>query len=175
MAKHDKNTIQNSITAMLSHLNKFNDYGFLEKTSDNYNLKITPEHNIYTIKGELSCKGLIVIDVFKLLEVVDRKDNIDYVKTRYFKYNVHIRGKFEILRYDNSDHHIHHNTTFHKHEYNWNTGVEYMAECNCCPKYCLNENDFPHLGDVVDEMYQWWIEYNQLLQNPDDFPEVGLR
>ena len=53
------------------------------------------------LAGEIACLGHIVVDVFKVLEVLEGAGADAMVQTLFYSYNVFVRGGNNIIRYDN--------------------------------------------------------------------------
>lgn len=58
-----------------------------------------------------------------------------------YSYNAYIRGRHNILRYDNN----HGFDDYHKHTFDVKTGKQVKRES-------LKRNEFPHLSEVLDEL-----------------------
>jgi hypothetical protein len=129
-------------------MGRFVDGGFvLEDTLDMYPVGA----GLIVIKGNLPCLGDIRLDVGKLLSVVSGEGSNAMVQTIEYSYNasIHIGN---IFRYDSP--HPDHNKFHHVHRFNVFDN-DHIGNVDPC--------EWPHLGDVIDELQEWYYEnYNRL-------------
>lgn len=131
-------------------------------------LEFVQAPHVVTIEGEIQCLGEILITVFKTLEVLGGEGLGATVRTATYSYNVSVRNRYNIFRYDNlhpikgfPDNH-------HKDLYEWRTG-------NRLPSKWIGERDWPTLADAIYEAQRWYYHHMHELEHPDRFPELGLR
>ena len=96
----------------------------------------------YVLEGLIHCGGGIVIDVTKLLAVRTHRQR-EEVRGVSYRYNAHVRGGHNILRYDNG--HADSPDEFHRHEFNPHTGVERSRSV-------LDRQGMPTLIEAVTEV-----------------------
>jgi hypothetical protein len=90
------------------------------------NLEFTRYPTRFFLRGQIACKGRIVIAVSKILEILVGDDNPD-VQTTMYAYNVSLHGAGNLFRYDNQHPeklYEGHADPHHKHEFDWRTGDE---------------------------------------------------
>lgn len=124
--------------------------------------------------GEIGCKGHIVIEVTKELEYLDPPGVTDpLVQTRWYSYNVSVQGVGNVFRYDNQHVHPGHGDAHHKHLFDWRSNNELPES----PIWIGAEN-WPVLGQVIEEARQWHAEHYADLPDPEGYPahlREGLR
>jgi len=123
------------------------------------------------LRGEIGCRGRIVIGVEKFLEILERLDGDAIVETRWYTYNVRVRGKHNIFRYDNQHPeylHIGHHDEHHKHVFDSETGEELGT-------VWISSDGWPHLSEVIDEARDWRHHNISTLSDPNGFPELAKR
>lgn len=86
------------------------------------------------------CPNAVVLEVEKYMETRDANGRL-LVRTFSFRYNAYIKGKHNILRYDNG----HDFDEYHRHVYDVQTGEQIISEL-------LERSDFPVLSDILDEL-----------------------
>lgn len=126
--------------------------------------------DVLTIQGEISCRGMIVIRVQKDLAVLEGEGWEAEVQTYQYRYNAFVRGKHNILRYDNTHKYPGHSDTHHKHVYDVNTGKQLPGS----PQF-VGHGNWPTLGEVIGEVEHWYWEHSTSLEKPDDFPKLDVR
>ncbi len=126
--------------------------------------------NILAMTGEIACRGQIVVRVEKYLEVLEGQGLDAYVQTFEYKYNAFVRGRNNILRYDNSHRFPDHGDAHHRHKYDWTSGKELSG----FPEW-VGEHGWPTLGEVLEEVERWYWENRDDLPEPDKYPELGTR
>ncbi|MCY4454877.1 MAG: hypothetical protein OXC56_01045 [Chloroflexi bacterium] len=98
----------------------------------------------YLLEGLIHCAGGIEIDVTKLLAVrVSRR--LEQVRGLSYRYNAHVRGGYNILRYDNG--HIATPDEFHRHAFDPLTGIERS-------RTTFDRDRMPTLIEMVSEVEQ---------------------
>lgn len=126
--------------------------------------------DILTMFGEIACLGGIVVRVEKYLEILEGEALDAYVRTFEYKYNAFIRGHNNVLRYDNTHTYNGHGDPHHKHMFDWKTGEHLPGY----PSW-VGEEDWPTLGEVMEELRGWYWANREDLPKPDGYPELGQR
>lgn len=119
--------------------------------------------------GEIACMGGIVVRVEKYLEVLEGEGLDASVRTVEYKYNAFIRGRNNVLRYDNSHSYPDHADAHHRHEYDWKSGKQPESAT------WVGEHRWPTLNDVLEELRRWYWENREDLPKPDGYPDLGQR
>jgi hypothetical protein len=122
------------------------------------------------LAGEIACLGRIVVDVFKVLEVLEGEGADAMVQTLFYSYNVFLRGGNNILRYDNLHPRKDHPDDHHKHTYSWKTGEQLPGS----PVW-IGAEKWPTLGEVLREVQSWYYEHREQLERAEEFPSLGAR
>jgi len=125
---------------------------------------------LLAMAGEIACLGGIMVRVEKYLEVLEG-DALDvYVRTFEYQYNAFVRGRNNVLRYDNCHAHPGHRDPHHKHMYDWKTGHQ-------LPDYpaWVAEHGWPTLGEVIEELKVWYWGNREDLPESDGYPELEQR
>lgn len=127
---HGPNRISNYINTHETITEQFVSRGFIALNE----LVIEAYGNQHlTITGSLHCLGGIIIDVAKILQIVDEQGGEARVKTVWYRYHAKIQGVGNVLRYDSP--HAHRNFD-HVHRFDvFGDGSETVEESN-----------WPHLG-----------------------------
>lgn len=149
---HGPNRISNYINTHETITEQFVSRGFIALNE----LVIEAYGNQHlTITGSLHCLGGIIIDVAKILQIVDEQGGEARVKTVWYRYHAKIQGVGNVLRYDSP--HAHRNFD-HVHRFDvFGDGSETVEESN-----------WPHLGDVVQQMEDfYWEHYEKLPARTD--------
>ncbi|NHC36888.1 hypothetical protein QH73_0019995 [Scytonema millei VB511283] len=126
-----------------------------------------------SLAGEIACLGNIVVSVQKFIEILDGSGDNALVQTKWYSYNVFIRGQYNIFRYDNQDDGFlrpDHQDEHHKHIFDWKTGEELPNS----PVW-LGEDNWLTLGEVLQEVEDWYWQNREKLAKPDIYPELDLR
>lgn len=112
------------------------------------------------IRGRLLFAGGLFIDVDKTLEINERNQ----VRTVRYSYHAGIAGRADrpVFRYDNAHTHPGHEDEHHKHIFDHRTWQEIR------PPACVTRAGWPTLGQVIDELYEWWQETGQFLADVPD-------
>ncbi len=145
--KHGPNRITNYLETHDTVMGQFVDAGFVLIDA----LELVPVGvGYFVIIGQLSCLGGIVLDVYKLLKVVDGEGSSARVQTISYVYNAHLRGVGNILRYDSP--HPDHNCFHHVHRFDvFNGDRDGRVEP-------IDEEAWPTLGDVLGELQKWFYD-----------------
>lgn len=123
------------------------------------------------LAGEIACLGRIVVDVFKVLEVLGRGQGADaMVQTLFYSYNVFLQSGNNILRYDNLHPRKDHPDDHHKHAYDWESGEQLPGS----PAW-IGAGKWPTLGEVLREAQAWYYEHREWLEGAEEFPSLGAR
>lgn len=122
------------------------------------------------LAGEIACLGRIVVDVFKVLEVLEGTGADAMVQTLFYSYNVFVRGGNNIIRYDNLHPRKDHPDDHHKHTYDWTTGEQLQDS----PAW-IGAKKWPTLGEVLREAQDWYYEHREELEGVEEFPVLGAR
>lgn len=126
------------------------------------------------LKGEIACRGEILIVVDKMLDIIEWVDDDSLIQTKWYSYNVSVQGRGNLLRYDNQDvdygFRDGHQDEHHKHTFDWQLNREFIQS----PTW-IGHAHWPTLGDVLFEVEHWYFENLSLLEHPDCFPVLGLR
>lgn len=115
------------------------------------------------LSGEIACVGRIVVAVDKLLESVSGGAD-PCIQTVMYSYNVSIRGRHNVFRYDNQHEHWRypgHDDEHHCHLFDWETGDELEGS-----PIWIGASRWPTLGDVIAETETWYLENRHLLPDP---------
>lgn len=164
--RHGPTRLRSHLNSHESHMEGFRVGGFVG--ADKLEIEIAP-HEV-TMEGEIACLGNIVVNVLKTLEVLEGEGPDATVQTVAYAYNVSIRNRFNIFRYDNLHLTKGHPDPHHKDVYDWRTG-EQLPES---PKWVGAEH-WPTLADVIREAQRWHGDHYAELDNPDDYPELMPR
>lgn len=119
---------------------------------DTLTFTVVSRHRI-TLSGTIYCRGDLEIHVNKTLE----RNDTDQVRGIYYNYHAQFSSPpvRPIFRYDNAhgfpdlDHRDH----FHKHVFSNRTWREIE------PPLWIGRHNWPHLNQVIDELYTWWIQH----------------
>ncbi len=123
------------------------------------------------LEGKIGCRGRIVVDVRKFLEILEPLEGGDaMVETRFYRYNVFVQGLDNIFRYDNAHSYASHPDAHHKHRFDFQTG----EELSHIPAW-VGAYRWPHLNAVINEAWSWWLDNRSQLPDPDGFPRLGAR
>lgn len=168
-SKHGPNRIDRYIDIHETVINQFKARGdFIGRET----LCFRPLPRAFRLTGEIACLGNILISVDKLLAVVDPINKL--VQTKWYSYNVSIRGYHNLLRYDNQDKDFSfrpsHKDEHHKHSFNWRTGQEDPES-----PIWIGADNWLTLGEVIEEVEGWYWRNHSLLPEPDSYPALGAR
>jgi len=108
------------------------------------------------ISGQIRCLGDILIDVDKVLKVVDGTGESTRIQTAWYRYNARIPGRGIVVRYDAPHPHrpVHHAHRFNILEA---SPVEQIEESP--------DGDWPVLGEVIQELEHWYYEHYDALSS----------
>lgn len=125
------------------------------------------------LQGGIACFGNLVVTVHKFLEILSDPDEENpLVETRFYKYNLSVRGYDTVFRYDN-DHpwflHPGHHDPHHRHEFDWRAGKELKSRS---PEW-IGAARWPHLNAVINEARDWYHLNRHELPEPDAIPDVS--
>lgn len=152
-----------------------------------HTLNFSQYGNSIQLSGEIACLGNIVIQVQKILDVVEPPQVVRYnvapllqkparewtVQTSEYSYNVSLQGHSNLFRYDNTDDFwvkdSNHPDKHHKHLYDWQTGRQLPDS----PVWVGREG-WPTLGAVIDEASDWYYEHWGQIPERDSYPTLGL-
>lgn len=93
-----------------------------------------------------------------------------YVQTYQYRYNAFVRSQHNILRYDNTHTYPGHADPHHKHTYDPDTGARLPDS-----PHWIGQDDWPTLGEVIEEVERWYWEHRAKLDNPEGFPDLEAR
>lgn len=127
----------------------------------------------FRLSGEIACLGEIVLWVDKTLDALEEIRGDVIVQTTLYSYNAYVRGYHNIFRYDNLDGDYlrpGHLDEHHRHVFDWRNGTERIGS-----PYWVGHDDWPTLGDVLQELETWYWQHKDDLPNPDAYPKLGLR
>lgn len=136
------------------HAKKIADYSPHFIVSDELVPQLTPGAVIW--RGILYCAAGLEIHVFKVQDLFTRPDGRLAVQTQLYEYHVLQRlqhGERNLFRYDNAHTYVDHPDAHHRHQYD-DTGES--PECRHLSKEGWERGDWPNLGQVIDEVYEWW-------------------
>ena len=115
---------------------------------------------VWSLLGEISCKGEIILSVTKILERVS-DDPDPLIQTIRYSYHAFVRGGGNILRYDNNHSRQDHIDDHHKHVIDTKTGEETVE--------WIGAERWPTLGEVLRELMDWHGRNYTMLPNPEAF------
>lgn len=145
-------------------MERFRSEGFVGDDS------LSLDHGPHAVRlsGEIACRGEIVITVDKTLRIVDGSGANARVLGVLYSYNVHLRSGTNVLRYDNVHTHPGQADPYHKHVYDVAGDPEGRA-------VWVGYENWPTLGDVIEEARTWYETHPEEIENPDAFPHLGVR
>lgn len=114
----------------------------------------------FTIVGEVRCLSGVSVSVEKILEIVDGDEVNPRVQTVFYSYNARLEGDGNIFRYD-SPHSEDHKPYHHKHVFDVRSGDHrgHVIE--------VDSENWPTLGEVLEEVEQWVFENFEWLESRD--------
>jgi hypothetical protein len=101
----------------------------------------------YILVGPVVCVGEIVLEVKKILAVVDGKGADERVETVWYSYNAKLAGRGNILRYDSA---AGHRPSDHVHRFDVLNGDDEGSVEDIPPR------EWPTIGKVLDELEEWY-------------------
>ena len=151
---HGWNDLNHYLSVHESWLARFEGYFLIDN-----GLKLEISTATLVIKGRLLFTGGLFIDVEKTLEI----NEWSQVRTTRYSYHAGIAGRSDrpIFRYDNAHPHPGHEDEHHKHIFNPVTWREIK------PPVCVTRSGWPTLGQVIQELFDWWQETGQFLASGD--------
>lgn len=102
--------------------------------------------------GTIQCRGGIYIRVEKVIKLLDESEDPRAVRSSY-TYNVALEGQGNIFRYD-SPHPDGHRSVHHVHR-----GKPLDPDQEEVVEPILDEDDTPHLSEVIDEAEEWYYDH----------------
>jgi hypothetical protein len=154
--RHGWNDFQHYLDAHFGSLARFEDFFLLDAS----HLAIDePAEGTITMIGRLFFAHGLFIHVRKILERNDRGQ----VRTVQYSYHAGVIGKDarSILQYDNAHPHPGHADEHHRHRYDCQHWIEIK------PPEWIGRERWPTLGDVIEELYEWWNEEGVFLLGED--------
>jgi len=134
------------------------------------NLTFEPKFGLVWLKGEIACKGQILITVFKILDVLEGEGARALVQTSRYNYNASVQGYGNIIRRDNAHAHPGHANRFHVHRFDWKSGAELGGSPNCC-----GPEGWPSLAEFIREVADWYHQHAGELPDAQAVATLGLR
>ncbi len=160
--KHQPNKYGSYVEIHTTVMEKFRAQGFIG--SDNLLFESFLLEG-FRLRGQIACLGGIVITVDKFIEILEHQGSYGLVQTKWYTYNVSLRGGNNIFRYDNQDKDYlrpGHQDEHHKHVFNpWNG-----CEIPNSPEWIGLEN-WPTLGEIIKESQDWYWQHREILNLPD--------
>ncbi|MCL4553367.1 MAG: hypothetical protein M1305_07450 [Candidatus Marsarchaeota archaeon] len=93
--------------------------------------------------GEVYCLHNVILEVEKYMETRRTKNRRLQVRTFSFRYNARIKGKHNILRYDNGHWWV--PDEFHRHVFALDSGAELGVD-----RFTIEE--MPTMSEILDEL-----------------------
>lgn len=152
-------------------MRQFIDCGFVEAET----LEFTNElPRVIQLKGEIACRGNILITVEKSLRVQgDARGDNALVSTSYYTYNASVQGHGNVLRYDNTHDRPGHPDRHHKHLMDW--AIRDERDDPNHQVIWVGVDSWPTLGRVIQEVQEWYWLNRETLPSPESYPILGLR
>lgn len=97
------------------------------------------------ISGQVVCLNNVLLEVEKYLETRRTRPGVLLVRTFSYRYNASVRGKGNVLRYDNG----HDSDEYHRHVFDLETGEQ--AEYQLLDRFHFPT--FPQILDELEEMF----------------------
>lgn len=167
-SKHCPNRFSNYLKVHTTVIDQFKARDFIG--SENLSFQ-SLDKNIF-LEGEIACLGRILVTVHKKLKIVDHEKQL--VQTSCYAYNASIQGAGNLFRYDNQDEDFAfrpgHKDEHHRHDFDWKTDTE----CIDSPKW-IGVDGWLTLGEVIQELSDWYWKSKEDLPFPDDYAVLGLR
>lgn len=126
--------------------------------------------NVLTIKGEISCRGDIVVRVEKNLIVIDDGTADPLVQTVDYAYNASVRGENSFLRYNNLHRLPGHKDPHHKNSFDWKTEKHLPGS----PAW-VGVEGWPTLSEFIEEVEGWYWKHRGELPNPESYGALDIR
>ena len=169
MGKHSPNHFRRYIEIHETIIEQFKAKDFIGDET----LEFIPMGRSHNLIGEIGCRGNIVIKVDKLIDVIRGSGVNALVQTRWYAYNVFVRNRFNLFRYDNQDGDFlrsGHKDAHHKHIFVWGTREELPDS-----PIWVGEDSWPTLGEVIQEAEDLYWSNQDKLEYPDSYPDLDLR
>lgn len=137
------------------------------------NLRLVAQPALLLMIGDIGCLGNILVTVEKYLAIVTDEttpagvldgDHDALVHTITYAYHAGIRGGGMILRYDNNHPWPGHPDEHHVHRGNWRDADDDSGKIEW-----VGEQHWPTLGEVVQEVMDWYEANRDELPNPDAY------
>lgn len=140
--RHGWNTFEN-----YKHINerRLDEHPFVENSEVTFS-EIEAEGGLFIVMDAIvHCRKNVILEVTKYFETMrrGRGEGRLYVRTQSYRYNAWIRGKHNILRYDNA----HDLDDYHGHRYDPSTG-------NLITRSPMSREEFPLFSEVLDELQE---------------------
>lgn len=139
-----------------SRLRKLSSYFVVD---DRIGFDVSPKRGVH-FHGEIICRGDLVLHIDERLSV----DPDGIVRGTDISYDAEWLGppRRKIFRYDNahSFEQYNHPDEFHKHVWNPSTWRE-------LPHQWIGRHAWPDIGAVLEELYEWWCTYKDVLHLPE--------
>lgn len=139
--KHGWNTLENYTTI---YHNCLDEHPFIDHSYPLPEIELyysEEYHTLYAfIEGQIHCKNDVIVDVRKAFDTREVDGRLQIRCFRYC-YNAHLKGKHNIIRYDNS----HRLRDYHKHIFDITTGEQIK-------RISLSHRKFPLFHQVIDEL-----------------------
>jgi hypothetical protein len=122
--------------------------------------------------GDIGCLGEITLTVEKYLRVLIAHaspsdvlggDHDIVVQTYVYSYHASVRGHGAILRYDNNHGRSGHPDWHHVHRCDW------RSDDDVGRVEWIGEDKWPTLGDVIQELMDWYYANRDDLPRPDEY------
>jgi len=153
-------------------MQQFRDNSFVSSDT----LKFISLSPAYYLEGKIYCAGQIVVTVdkgFGIESLVSYDDPM--IKTRWYSYNVSMQGIGNIFRYDNQDKDYlrpGHQDDHHKHTFTCLKSDFSIIQSTCediDSLIWIGFQNWPTLGDVIQEAHDWYWENYSYLPNPLEY------
>ena len=138
--RHGWNSLENY---QIIHETRLNNHPFLDPDRPHtveFSYFELDDGLIVQVAGEVFCLHNVTLEVEKYLETEDRAGRI-YVRGLSYRYNARVRGRHNVLRYDNG----HDLNEYHRHVWDIRTGEEREFSI-------ISRNEFPTLGEILDQL-----------------------
>jgi hypothetical protein len=123
--------------------------------------------------GEIACLGEIIIQVRKRLKIKEFFEGDVLVFTDSYAYNVSVKRRGNIFRFDNEDKDYlrpNHFDEHHKHTFNWLTNTEDENS-----PIWVGVNNWLTLGETIQLTEDWYWQNYKTLPNPDRYCKPEYR
>lgn len=167
--RHGPNRFKNYRETHETVMNQFMGRDFVGSETLTFN----PVPRAFLLEGEIACLGEIVVTVEKYIEILEGQGDNATVQTIWYSYNASVSNRGNILRYDNQDYDYlrpGHLDEHHKHIFDWHSGDEGAGS-----PIWVGKQNWPTLGDVLQELQDWYWHHRAELPNPDIYPVLGRR